>query len=100
METLTGARRLVIKIGSALLVDRDSGALRREWLKGLAQDVAEARTRGTQVVLVSYGSIALGRSVLGLAQGALSLEQSQASAAVGQIGLAQAYQEALALHDL
>ena len=70
-----------VKIGSALLVDRASGALRADWLAGLAEDVAEARDRGTDVILVSSGSIALGRSALGLPNGSLPLEQSQAAAA-------------------
>nr|WP_268821604.1 glutamate 5-kinase [Octadecabacter dasysiphoniae] len=86
---------MVVKIGSALLVDRESG-LRTEWLKSLAQDVAAIRARGTDVILVSSGSIALGRGVLGLSGGDLPLEQSQAAAAVGQIRLARAYEEALA----
>ncbi|VDC30267.1 Glutamate 5-kinase [Pseudogemmobacter humi] len=93
------ARRLVIKIGSALLVDRAKG-LKQAWLSALALDVAEARVRGTQVVLVSSGSIALGRIVLGLPAGALTLEQSQAAAAVGQIRLARAYEEVLAPHGI
>ncbi|MCX7644215.1 MAG: glutamate 5-kinase [Rhodobacteraceae bacterium] len=94
------ARRLVVKIGSALLVDQQTGALRADWLKGLALDVAEAKTRGTDVILVSSGSIALGRRVLGLPSGPLALEQSQAAAAVGQIRLARAYEEALAPHGI
>lgn len=89
------AKRLVVKIGSALLVDRMTG-LKLDWLRALAQDVAEARARGADVVLVSSGSIALGRKVLGLADGPLALEQSQAAAAVGQIRLAQAYEQVLA----
>jgi glutamate 5-kinase len=93
------AQRLVIKIGSALLVDRASG-LRQGWLSALALDVAEAKLRGTDVVLVSSGSIALGRKVLGLPGGALTLEQSQAAAAVGQIRLARAYEEVLAPHGI
>ena len=93
------AKRLVIKIGSALLVDRASG-LKQAWLSALAMDVAEAKTRGTDVVLVSSGSIALGRKVLGLPDGALPLEQSQAAAAVGQIRLARAYEEVLAPHGI
>jgi len=93
------ARRLVVKIGSALLVDRKSG-LRVDWLKALAEDVAAARARGSDVVLVSSGSIALGRQVLGLPAGALTLEQSQAAAAVGQIRLARAYEEVLAPHGI
>ncbi len=100
MASLTGARRLVVKIGSALLVDVTSGALRRDWLAGLAEDVAWLRGQGIDVVLVSSGSIALGRGALGLGAGVLSLEQSQASAAVGQIRLARAYEEALAPHDI
>ncbi len=93
------AKRLVVKIGSALLVDRATG-LRRDWLTALAQDVAEAKLRGTDVVLVSSGSIALGRKVLGLPDGALTLEQSQAAAAVGQIRLARAYEEVLEAHGI
>jgi len=100
MATLSEARRLVVKIGSALLVDRESGALRGDWLHGLAEDVAAIAARGTQVILVSSGSIALGRGVLGLGAGALPLEQSQAAAAVGQIRLARAYEEALAPHGI
>jgi glutamate 5-kinase len=96
---ITAARRLVVKIGSALLVDRATG-LREGWLTALAQDVADARARGTSVILVSSGSIALGRRVLGLPDGALPLEQSQAAAAVGQIRLARAYEAALAPHGI
>lgn len=100
MGTLSTARRIVVKIGSALLVDRDSGALRADWLKALAQDVARLKARGADVILVSSGSIALGRGVLKLPEGTLPLEQSQAAAAVGQIRLARAYEEALAPHDI
>ena len=89
------AKRLVVKIGSALLVDRKTG-LKHDWLSALALDVVEAKARGADVVLVSSGSIALGRKVLGLPDGALTLEQSQAAAAVGQIRLARAYEEVLA----
>ena len=93
------ARRLVVKIGSALLVDRGTG-LRADWLGGLAQDVAAVRKRGGDIVLVSSGSIALGRKVLGLPDGPLALEQAQAAAAVGQIRLARAYEEVLAPHGI
>ena len=103
MATLTpdirAARRLVIKIGSALLVDRDKG-LRRDWLSALALDVVEAKLRGADLILVSSGSIALGRAVLGWPAGALALEQAQAAAAVGQIRLARAYEEVLAPHGI
>ena len=97
---LKGVRRVVIKIGSALLVDRVSGSLRADWLQSLADDVAMLRGRGQDVVLVSSGSIALGRGVLGLGLGQLSLEQSQAAAATGQIALAAAYTEALGRHGI
>ncbi|WP_298835843.1 glutamate 5-kinase [uncultured Roseobacter sp.] len=100
MASLTTARRLVAKIGSALLVDRNTGTLRQDWLASLAEDVAWLREQGCQVVLVSSGSIALGRGVLGLPGTELALEQSQAAAAVGQIRLARAYEEVLAPHGI
>lgn len=93
------ARRLVVKIGSALLVD-DSGTVRRQWLDALADDVAGLMKRGTEVLLVSSGAIAVGRRQLGLTQKALRLEEKQAAAATGQIRLAHAYQESLARHDI
>ncbi len=98
MATLIRAKRLVVKIGSALLVEK--GRLRADWLRGLAEDVAAAKARGTAVILVSSGSIALGRAVLGLPAQNLPLEQSQAAAAVGQIRLARAYEEVLAPHGI
>jgi len=98
--SLAKARRLVIKIGSALLVDAATGTLKSDWLRALAQDVAQAKARGADVVLVSSGSIALGRRVLDLPRGDLALEQSQAAAAVGQIRLARAYEEVLGPHGI
>lgn len=100
VATLAASKRLVVKIGSALLVDRTTGALRIDWLHALAQDVAWLKGQGTDVVLVSSGSIALGRGVLDLPATPLALEQSQAAAAVGQIRLARAYEEALAPHRI
>jgi glutamate 5-kinase len=97
---LTETRRLVVKIGSALLVDRETGALKADWLRALALDVAMLKARGMDVILVSSGSIALGRGVLALGQGTLSLDEAQAAAAVGQIRLARAYEEALAPHGI
>lgn len=94
------ARRIVVKIGSALLADRATGALKSEWLSSLIDDVADLRKAGRDVVLVSSGAIALGRHKLGLPKGALELEQSQAAAAVGQISLAAAYQAFAARHGL
>lgn len=99
-KSLAGARRLVVKIGSALLVDPASGRLRRDWLEALSQDIAAARAAGQEMLIVSSGAIALGRRHLGLGSGPLRLEESQAAAAVGQIRLAHAYQEVLARHNL
>ncbi len=93
------ARRLIVKIGSALLV-AESGEIRRAWLAALADDVARCRGRGQEVILVSSGAIAVGRRHLGLAGRRLRLEEQQAAAATGQIRLAHAYQEALAHHGI
>jgi glutamate 5-kinase len=94
------SRRLVIKIGSALLVDEETGAVRRPWLDALADDIAELRRAGVEVLVVSSGAIALGRRHLGIDQVRPKLEEKQAAAATGQILLAHAYQEALARHHL
>lgn len=99
-EWLARSRRVVVKIGSALLVDEATGALRSSWLSGLAADIAELRASGCEVVVVSSGSIALGRRVLALGGAPLGLEQSQAAAAVGQIRLARGYEEVLAPHGI
>ncbi len=96
---LTAARRLVVKIGSALLV-ADNGEIRSAWLDLLADDVARCRARGQEVILVSSGAIAVGRQHLGLAGNRLRLEEKQAAAAAGQIRLAHAYQEALGRHRI
>lgn len=95
---LLRARRVVIKVGSALLVDARSGQLNRAWLETLAEDVARLRARGAEVLLVSSGAIALGRRLIGLSPGRLKLEESQAAAAVGQIRLAHAWKEVLEQH--
>jgi glutamate 5-kinase len=92
---LKSARRVVIKVGSALLVDQASGAVKREWLASLAEDIAALRKGGADVLIVSSGAIAIGRRLLGLKSGALKLEQKQAAAAAGQISLAQAWASAL-----
>jgi glutamate 5-kinase len=97
---LVDAKRVVIKVGSALLVDAEKGRLNRAWLETLAADVAALRKRGQEVILVSSGAIALGRRHLGLPAGRLKLEESQASAAVGQIRLAHAYKEILEARDI
>ena len=92
---LTQARRIVVKVGSALLVDGETGRVNRAWLETLVEDLLRLRKRGQRVILVSSGAIALGRRRLGLKHGALRLEESQAAAAVGQIRLAHAYKELL-----
>ena len=93
---LTRARRIVIKVGSALLVDQATGLVNRPWLESLIGDLLRLRARNQEVVLVSSGAIALGRRELKLPAGTLQLEQSQAAAAVGQITLAHIYKELLA----
>ncbi len=92
----SNAHRIVVKVGSALLVDGATGELRRDWLTSLCADVAVLKKEGRQVILVSSGSIALGRRALGLKAGALRLEESQAAAAVGQVRLAEAYADIFA----
>ena len=98
--SLTAARRLVVKIGSALFVDEKAAAPRTAWLAGVAQDIADLRARGTEVIVVSSGAIALARRTLGLTRRQLRLEEKQAAAAVGQIRLAQAWSEALSARNL
>jgi glutamate 5-kinase len=92
-------RRIVIKIGSALLVDRASG-LKAAWLESLCTDIAELKKTGAEVLVVSSGAIAMGRTVLGLPSGPLRLEESQAAAAVGQIALARAWSSGLSTHGI
>jgi glutamate 5-kinase len=99
-KRLVQAKRLVVKVGSALLVDGKSGRLNRQWLESLAADIARARDRGQQVIVVSSGAIALGRRQLGLKDGRLRLDESQAAAAVGQIRLAHAWKEVFDEHAI
>jgi glutamate 5-kinase len=98
-EALSSCRRIVIKIGSALLVDRKTG-LRKIWLDAMCADIAALTQKGVGVMVVSSGAIAMGRSVLDLPSGALKLEESQAAAAVGQIALARAWSESLSRHEI
>ena len=97
---LSDAKRLVVKIGSALLVDEETGHIRREWLDAFADDIKKVKDGGTDVLVVSSGAIAVGRRHLGLTHDSIRLEEKQAAAANGQIQLAHAYQEALARHDI
>jgi glutamate 5-kinase len=97
---LVQARRLVVKVGSALLVGGDSGRVNRAWMETLVEDLLRLRKRAQQVILVSSGAIALGRGRLGLRGGTLRLEESQAAAAVGQIRLVHAYKELFEEHGV
>lgn len=94
-----GWQRIIIKIGSALLIDKGCGQLRENWLSSIARDVLFLRNKGYQVILVSSGSIALGRNMLGLEM-SKKLEENQAAAAVGQIELAAAWKNSLARHNI
>ncbi len=100
VQRLADGRLIVVKVGSTLVVDEESGDVRRDWLMALADDVAMLRARGQQVVIVSSGAIAAGRRRLGLKSRTLRLEENQASAAVGMIRIAHAFQDALGRHDI
>ncbi|MDV7338153.1 glutamate 5-kinase [Terasakiella sp. A23] len=97
---LKDGKRIVIKIGSALLVDAAHGTVHRKWLESLAADIAQARARGQEIVVVTSGAIAVGRRHLDLPDGSLRLEEKQAAAACGNIRLAHAYQEVLGHHGI
>ncbi len=94
-ERLLGSRRLVVKIGSALFIDQDTGALDSGWLEALCRDVAWLRESGKEIVLVSSGAVALGARELDIDARRARLEDNQAAAAAGQILLAHAYHEVL-----
>ena len=95
LPTLDQFSRVVVKVGSSLLVDGARGVLKQDWLDALVADIASLHARGADVLVVSSGAIALGRHVAGLRKGALKLEDSQAAAAIGQIALARAWSQAL-----
>src|SRR2546430_17640693 len=92
---LTQARRIVVKVGSALLVDGETGRVNRAWLETLVEDLLRLRKRGQRVILVSSGAIALGRRRLGLKHGVLRLGEGPAAPAVGQIRVGPSHQEVL-----
>jgi glutamate 5-kinase len=98
--SLDTTKRLVIKIGSAILVDSETGHLRQDWLEGLSQDIAALKSENKDIVIVSSGAIALGRARLGLLGRKLSLAEKQACAAAGQSLLTRAYERALDAHDI
>lgn len=89
-------KRLTVKVGSALLVDAETGTLRTNWLKSLAADIAMLKQQGLEIVIVSSGAVSLGRRIIGLSTPTLPLDQIQAAASVGQIALSQAWRDALA----
>src|SRR6201991_4370486 len=97
---LENFRRIVVKVGSSLLIDSVAGEVRTSWLAALAADLAKLHGEGRELLIVSSGSIALGRSFLKLPKGPLKLEESQAAAAVGQIALARTWSEALQHHGI
>ncbi len=99
-DHLAKAKRIVVKVGSTLLVDSAAGALKRDWLASLAADVAALKQAKKEIIIVSSGAIALGRRALKLKAGALRLEESQAAAAVGQVRLAQAYVDGFHGYDI
>jgi glutamate 5-kinase len=100
LPSLTNFRRIVVKVGSSLLIDAKAGEVREAWLTALAADIARLHRDGRDVLVVSSGSIALGRSRLRLPGGTLKLEESQAAAAVGQIALARIWSEVLGAHGI
>ena len=99
MNDILDYQRLIIKIGSAILVDAQTGQLRQDWLLALSKDIAALRQKNVQITLVSSGAIALGRKRLGLS-GTLSLAEKQACAAAGQSLLTQAYERALGAQNI
>lgn len=99
-NVLKKAKRIVLKIGSSLLVDEDTGCLKSTWLNALADDVAAAHKKGREVIIVTSGASALGRKALSMKSGKLPLPEKQAAAAVGQIRLSRAYQEIFAERGL
>jgi glutamate 5-kinase len=100
IPTLAEFRRIVVKVGSSLLIDAAAGRVKQGWLASLVEDVARLHGERRDLLVVSSGAIALGRSVLKLPKGPLKLEDSQAAAAVGQIELARTWSAALAVHGL
>src|SRR5215212_1553459 len=98
--SLIDFRRIVIKVGSSLLVDSAAGRVNESWLASLAEDIAALHKDKRDILVVSSGAIALGRAVLKLPRGPLKLEDSQAAAAVGQIALARTWAEVLSRYDI
>jgi glutamate 5-kinase len=100
IDALQAARTVVIKVGSALLVDDKNNTINQSWLAGISEDIAALEASGASVIVVSSGAIALGSLNLGISQKKLQLEEKQAAAAAGQVTLAHAWMTALATHDI
>ncbi len=100
VPSLARFNRIVVKVGSSLLVDSSCGTVKQAWLEGLVAEIAALHERGAAVLVVSSGAIALGRTIAGLPKGVLKLEDSQAAAAIGQIALASAWSQGLAKHAI
>jgi glutamate 5-kinase len=100
IPTLTSFRRIVVKVGSSLLVDHEAGALKREWLDTLTADIAALHKEKRDMLVVSSGAIALARASMKLPRGSLKLEEAQAAAAIGQIALARSWSESLGAHGI
>jgi glutamate 5-kinase len=100
VPSLARFHRIVVKVGSSLLIDSSRGAVKQTWLEALLTDIADLHRRGVTVLVVSSGAIALGRTIAGLPKGVLKLEDSQAAAAIGQIALASAWSQGLAKHAI
>ena len=99
-KALPDARRIVVKVGSALLVDEDKNTINTAWLAGIASDIARLKVAGKDVVVVSSGAIALGSRLLKIHNKTMSLQEKQAAAATGQVTLAHAWMDALGTHKV
>src|ERR1700739_168047 len=100
LPTLKNFRRIVVKVGSSLLIDAAGGQVKHAWLASLVDDLAALHGERRDILVVSSGAIALGRAVLKLPKGPLRLEDSQAAAAVGQIALARIWAQVLSRHGI
>jgi glutamate 5-kinase len=100
LDTLTNARRVILKFGSSLITDVATGQVRVDWLASVAADIAALREQGVEVIIVTSGAVALGRGSLGLAAGKLKLEEKQAAAAAGQVALMGAWARAFGPHKI
>jgi len=99
-KSLSSYKRIIVKVGSSLLTEDNTGALNHNWLAALAKDIAHYKEKGAQIIIVSSGAVAVGRKILNLSAKKLRLEEKQAAAAAGQIGLFHAWQNAMNTYNL